>query len=195
MEHIVLFGFCVQQLGLFAYLRDTLRGQSQPNRVSFFLWSLAPFIGVAAALSDGVTWAALPVFAAGFGPFLVFLASFVNKKAYWKITGFDWACAALSVAALILWQITKNPAVAIAFAVLADGAAALPVIRKSWTHPHSETAVFYLAAAFNQVTAFLAMKHFNFVEMAFPVYLLSACLILFTLITIGQRMKPLAGKA
>ncbi len=187
MEYIVIIGFIVHQVGGFVYLRDTWYGKTQPNRVSFLLWGVAPLIGAVAALSDGVTWAVLPVFAAGVGPFLVFFVSFVNKKAYWKITRFDWVCAALSVLALILWQVTQNPVLAIVFALLADGAASLPVIRKSWTHPHSETAITYLAVAFNQLTAFLVMKEFSFVEMAFPVYIFVICMGLFILITIGQK--------
>jgi len=191
MEYLVFLGFVVQQFGLFAYLRDTLRGKTQPNRIAFFLWALVPMIGVAAALSEGVTFAALPVFAAGFGPLLVFLASFVNKKAYWKISRFDWACGALSVLAVILWQMTNNPDLAIAFAVLADFSAALPVIKKCWTHPHSETSIFYLTAVFNQSTAFLAMKDFSFTEVAFPLYLLSICVAFYAIITIRKRITPL----
>jgi hypothetical protein len=194
MEYTVLLGFLIGLLGLFAYLRDTLRGKTKPNRVSFFLWALAPFIGAAAAISDGVTWAVLPVFAAGFGPFLVFLASFINKKAYWRITTFDWICAAFSVAALILWQVTKDPAIAVAFAVLADAAAALPVLKKCWTHPHTETSVFFLTAIFAQSTAFFAMKDYSFVEMAFPIYLISICAVLFTLIEVGKHRKPQPAK-
>jgi len=194
LEYSVILGFLVVQIGVFAYLRDTIRGTTQPNRVSFFLWALAPFIGVAASLSDGVTWSALPVFCAGFGPLLIFLASFVNKKAYWKITKFDWVCGAFSVLALVLWQITKNPAVAVGFAVFADLAAAIPILKKSWTHPHSETSTLYLLAIFNQFTAFLAMKTFSFVEVAFPLYLISICIALYLIISIGQRRQPIEEK-
>lgn len=191
MEYVVVVGFFIAQFGSFVYLRDTLRGVTQPNKVSFFLWALAPFIATAAALSDGVTWAVLPVFSAGFGPFLIFCASFVNKKACWKITKFDWICVFFAVFALILWQITKNPVLAIGFAILADGAASLPVFRKSWTHPHSETALAYLMLALGQLTAFFAMKEFSFVEMAFPVYLIVLCVTLFLLISVGQKRRPL----
>lgn len=194
-EYAVLAGFIVGQIGLFAYLRDTLRGTTQPNRVSFFLWALAPFIGVAASLSDGVTWAALPVFSAGLGPLLIFLASFVNKKAYWKVTKFDWVCASLSVVALALWQVTKDPVVAVSFAVFADLAASIPILKKAWTHPHSETSTLYLFAIFNQFTAFLAMKTFSFVEVAFPVYLITICTALYLMVAIGQRRRSLESAA
>jgi hypothetical protein len=189
MSQIVFLGFFIQQIGLIACLRDTLRGKTKPNRISFFLWALPPLIGTAAALTDGVTWAVLPVFGAGFGLLLVFLASFMNKKAYWEITTFDWICAAFSITALALWLITKEPAIAILFAILADASAALPVLKKCWTHPHTETSVFYLTALFSQGSAFFAMKDYSFVEMAFPIYLITISTILFAIIWTGQRRK------
>jgi hypothetical protein len=49
-------------------------------------------IATGAALSDGVRRAVLPVFISGFGPFLIFVSSFVNKKAYWKLEKSDYIC-------------------------------------------------------------------------------------------------------
>ncbi len=44
----------------YAYIRDTVAGRSKPNRVSWFMWALAPFVGTAAALGAGAdTWATL----------------------------------------------------------------------------------------------------------------------------------------
>ncbi|MEI7919425.1 MAG: hypothetical protein WCH65_04430 [bacterium] len=49
-------------------------------------------IATVAALSDGVRRAVLPVFISGFGPFLVFISSFINKKAYRKLEKSDYVC-------------------------------------------------------------------------------------------------------
>jgi hypothetical protein len=51
----------------------------------------------------------LPVFMAGFSPLLIFIASFLIKKAHWKPSTFDYACGALSSLALILCYLTKDP--------------------------------------------------------------------------------------
>lgn len=174
IQYLVLLGFAVNVFGALSYVKDTLRGETKPNRVTWLLWAVAPIIATAAALADGVSWAVLPVFAAGFGPLLVFLASFVNKNSYWKLGAFDYLCGVCSVLALVLWWITKDPQIAIIFAIASDGLAALPTLVKSWTHPDSESGIAYTTGLFNALTSFAAIKMWGFSEYAFPVYLVLA---------------------
>lgn len=171
-HYLVFFGAFLQFLGGLAYIRGTLRGETKPNRVTWFLWTVAPFIGTAAALTDGVRWAILPVFMAGFVPMLVFISSFVNKKAYWKLGVFDYACGASSVLALALWVITQQPVVAVLFAIIADGLAALPTLAKSWGHPETESPWVYAATLLSSFTSFFAIQIWIFSEYAFPLYLI-----------------------
>ncbi len=81
-------------LGVFAtlgYLINTLKGKVRPNRVSFFMWSVAPTIAFAAEIGQGVGLVSLQTLSQGILPFLIFLASFINKKAEWKLTKFDFS--------------------------------------------------------------------------------------------------------
>jgi hypothetical protein len=175
IRYLVLLGAFVNVLGSLGYIRETIRGNAKPNRVTWLLWSIAPFIAAAAALVDGVTWAVLPVFMAGFCPFLVFLASFVNKKSYWKLEKFDYLCGLFSLLALLMWAITKQAFVAIIFAILSDFSAAVPTLIKSWKYPESETWWAYSSGLFNALTSFAAITTWAFVSMAFPTYLAVLC--------------------
>ncbi len=172
IESIVIFGAIAVFLGELAYVRDTYLGRSAPNRITFFLWALAPFIATAAEVSEGVTWAALPVFMVGFGPFMVLLASFTNKKAVWKLGKFDWACGVLAVLALALWAITQDALVAIVFALLSDALAGFPTLKKSWTHPETETIWAYVGSTIAVITGLIAAKTTNFSEIGFLLYIL-----------------------
>lgn len=169
--YMVWLGVVVQLLGSAAYIRDTLRGVTKPNRVTWFFWMLAPFIGTSAALSDGAGWAVLPVFMVGLMPMFVLVASFVNKNAYWQLGRFDYVCGALAALALGLWATTREPVVAVVFAVAADASAALPTFSKAWTHPDTETAAEYAATVFSALTGFLVMKTWSISEFAFPLWL------------------------
>lgn len=171
LQYLVIVGALVNFFGVFPYIRNTLNGKSKPNRITWLLWSIAPLIGTAAALADGVTWAVLPIFMSGFGPLLVFLASFVNKDSYWKLHNFDWLCGAFSVLALILWWITKNPTIALVFAILGDLSAGLPTLIKSWMFPETETASAYATGIINALTGFAAVKIWIFPQYAFILYL------------------------
>ncbi len=171
IQYLVIIGAIVQLAGVFSYIRETLRGNTKPNKVTWLLWTVAPLIAAFAAFSDGVRWAVLPVFMSGFGPLLVLIASFVNKKSYWRLERFDYLCGLCSVLALVLWGITKEPVIAIIFAIASDGFAAVPTLIKSWKYPETETADAYIGGLFNSLTSFAAIKMWNFAAVAFPIYL------------------------
>lgn len=175
LQYLVFLGVGLQFLGFFHYIKETLFGKTKPNRVTWLMWAAAPLIATAAALVDGVKVAVLPVFMAGFGPLLVLLASFVNPKSYWKLEKFDYFCGSLSILALVLWYITKEPNIAIILAITSDGFAAIPTLVKSWKEPESETASPYIATVFSSLAGLLVIKEWRFSEYAFPIYLILVC--------------------
>ncbi len=172
-EFLVFAAAAGSLLAAFVYIRSMFKGQTNPNRVTWFMWSIAPFIATAAALSNGVGLAVIPVFMSGFSPFLVFTASFFNKKAYWKLTRFDYLCGALSAFALVIWFITKDPNSAIIFAIVSDAAAAVPTLVKAWRNPETESAWPFIIGTFSPMTSFLVASAWGFSELAFPTYLIA----------------------
>jgi hypothetical protein len=180
--YILIFGVICQFTGIGFYIKDTLAGSTKPNRVSWLMWAVAPMIATAAALSDGVTWAVLPVFMSGFGPFLVLLFSFFNKRSYWRLSVFDYICGLFSALALLLWGLTGNPQLAIFFAIAADLAAALPTILKSYKAPETESVGSYLSGVVGAGTSFFAVQVWQPTEYAFAVYLISVNIIIVSLI-------------
>lgn len=172
LEYLVFIAAAASLLATAAYIRSMFRGGAKPNRVSWFMWTIAPFIAAAAAVSNGVGWAALPVFMSGFGPFLIFTASFFTK-ATWKISSFDYACGVLSGLAIALWIVTSDPNLAIILSIASDGLASVPTLMKSWSHPETESPWPFLVGSFAPMSAFAAAKMWTFSEYAFPAYLVA----------------------
>jgi len=160
----------LQLLGELVYVRNTLHGRSQPNRISFFLWVLNPAVAIAAGLSVGETWSLLPIFMVGFGPFLILLASFWNEKAYWKLGRFDYLSGFLSLLALGLWVLTKEPALAVLFAILADFFASVPTLVKGWKYPESETGISYALSFLNASVGVALLQSFDFANSGFLIF-------------------------
>ncbi len=179
LEYLVFVAAFATMLATFAYVRSMLRGVVKPNRVSWLMWAIAPLIAFAAEVSSGVGWAALPVFMSGFSPFLIFAASFVSNKAHWKLATFDYVCGVLSGLALVLWYFTKDPVVAITFAIASDGLASIPTLKKAWNHPETESAWPYMVGVFNSSTSFFAFTAWVFSAYAFPAYLMIINFLLF----------------
>jgi hypothetical protein len=178
-EYLVFVAAFATLLATFVYVRSMFKGGAKPNRVSWLMWSIAPFIATAAAISNGVGWAALPVFMSGFSPFLIFTASFVLKKAHWALASFDYVCGVLSGLALVLWYVTKDPNVAIAFAIASDGLASIPTLTKAWKHPETEVAWPFMVGVFNASTSFFVSAIWAFSAYAFPTYLIVINILLF----------------
>ena len=189
-SYLVILGAVLSLTGAGTYIRDTLKGKTQPNRVTYGMWALAPLIAAAAELAKGVTWAVLPVFMAGFCPFLVLLSSFANRRAYWKLGILDYLSGIFSLVALILWIVTRQPDIAIVLAILSDGLAAVPTLAKARSHPESETGIIYALAAVSAITGLAAVEYWTFAEYAFPAYLLTLNISLSFLIY-GARLKSL----
>jgi hypothetical protein len=177
-EFLVLIAASATLVAALAYIRSMFKGETKPNRVTWLMWTIAPLTATFAAFSSGVTWAAVPVFMSGLSPCLILLASFLNKRAYWKLSAFDYACGALSALALVLWYVTENPNVAIVFAILSDALAAVPTIRKAWRNPHTEFRWPFVVGVFSPLTSFLVATDWAFSEIAFPAYLVGINILL-----------------
>jgi len=178
LEYLVFVAALGSLIGALAYIHSMFRGATAPNRVTWFMWSVAPFVATAAAVSNGVGLAVIPVFMSGFSPFLIFTASFFTKKACWKLGAFDYVCGALSGLAIVLWYLTSNPEVAIIFAIVSDALAAVPTLLKAWRSPKTESSWPYLIGTFAPMSSFLAATAWSFSEVAFPIYLILINLVL-----------------
>ena len=194
-QNFVILGAIIAAAGSLFYLIDTLKGKVKPNRVSFLLWSLAPLIAFFAEIKQGVGIQALMTFVVGFLPFTIFIASFVNKKAEWKLTGFDLMCGALSIIGLVLWFITKSGNIAIIFSILADGLAAMPTIVKSFNYPETESAWPYFASTISAILTLLTVKVWNIANIAFPLYTVLITLVVFSLVhfKLGKQIRLMLG--
>ena len=181
-QNFVIVGAIIAIIGGASYLIETLKGKVKPNRVSYFLWSFVPLIAFFAELQQGVGLQSLMTLIVVFLPFTVFIASFVNKNAEWKLTSFDVTCGALSVVGLVLWYLMKSGNIAIVFSILADALAALPTIVKAFNYPETEAAWPYFTSTISAGLTLLTIKVWDFAVYAFPLYILLVTLVISSLV-------------
>ena len=160
-EQIIYIGVFINLIGEFFYLKGMFSGNTKPNLISWFIWMLAPFIGVFLQIKAGAGLSILPVFMAGFGPFLVIAFSLFKKNAYWKIESFDLLCGFFSLVALLIYVVTYNLGISILFAIISDGLAAIPTLIKSWKFPETETVAIFIVGAINSVFGLLIIKNWT----------------------------------
>lgn len=182
-ENWIFLGAALNLIGSLNYVYNTIKGKTKPNRVTWFLWALAPLVAFAAMLSEGISWKiALMTFMVGFGPLMIFIASFVNKNSVWKLTSFDIACGGLSLLGIACWFIFRAGEIAIVFSILADGLALLPTLVKAWSKPETESPLVFFNGAVSAVITMLTIKSWTLASAGFTVYIFIACALMFVVI-------------
>src|SRR3989338_9840889 len=167
---VVYIGLLLQFTGQISYITSIIRGHAKPNLVSWFVWMLAPLIGFFFLIQAGAGFSALPIFMAGFGPFLIILFSILIKNGYWKINSFDITCGILALFSLLFYVVTHSLSISILFAILSDSLAAVPTIIKSWKFPETENGLLFFLAMLSNILGLLTIKVWSFSISIFGIF-------------------------
>ncbi len=171
-ENIIYFAVLLNFIGHILYARSIVKEHSKPNLVSWFFWTIAPFLGVFFQLKAGAGLSFLPILVAGLGSLLIMIVATLTKNGFWKITTFDIYCGIFSLLALIIYIFTHNLGISILFAILSDALASVPTIIKSWKFPETEMWAPYLLPLFSNIVGLLIIKDWSFSIYSFGIYFL-----------------------
>lgn len=174
-ERFVYVAAILNVTGSTSYVIATLRGRTKPNRVTWFVWSFAPMVAFGAEVDEGVGAQSVMTFMVGFGPALIFLASFINPHSSWRLTPLDILCGILSAIAIGVWLFAGHGLAAIALTITADALAGFPTVIKAYRHPQSESPWVYWLAASSASITLLTVDDWNLAHYGFPVYILVSC--------------------
>ncbi len=177
-------------VGSASYVRDTMKGTTSPHRVTWGLWALEGILAYVVEIQQHVGLAAVMTLALGFMPLVVFVASFVNRRAVWRVDALDLTCGAVSLIGLVFWVVVNEPTIALLSFVGADFIAALPTYRKAWKAPQSETARIFVLGAVNTGITLLTLRNFTTAGALFPGVIMMTDSILSVLILthLGPRL-------
>lgn len=158
----VIFAF----MAYFPYVRDTLTGKTTPHIYTWFIWAFTTAIAFGLQVSGGAgvgSWVTLAVVIACL---FVFLLGMRNGKK--DITKSDTLFFILSLMALFLWLVAKQPVLSVILVSSVDLLGFIPTIRKSWNKPYSETLFLYEINAFRHGISLLALEHYSIVTLLYP---------------------------
>ena len=177
------------------YLWDMLRGTTRPNIISWGLWTLIHIIFISAQWSSGASWSiVLPVvefFTVG-GILVLGIFGYGYKK-YGVLDG---VCLVIALGAIVLWQITSEPLVALLLSVAADLIASIPTLTKSYLDPESETPLTYFLIVIAAFLAGLSSTVFDTANLIWPIYIFLINGSVLFLILLGRRhLRDRAKKA
>ncbi len=148
-------------VGGYGYIRDTLRGVTSPNRVTWGLWALEGILGFVVEIQQHVGLASVMTLMLGLVPCVVIIASFKNSHSVWKLGRFDIFCGLISLVGIAFWGIVNQSTIALISFVAADQIAALPTLRKSFLAPATESPRLFFLGFLNCAITLLTLKHFT----------------------------------
>lgn len=170
------------------YLLATIKGEAQPNPVTWLFWGLSPLVAFIAQIQKTIQPTAWITLALSLGPLLIFATSLTKSKR-WKIGMFDILCGASAAIGIILWQVTSDPVMALIFSIVADILGGIPTVRKAYEAPQTEKSLpYFLSMASMGVTLF-SVHVWTFLNFGFPLYILFINSLIFGLVVskVGLR--------
>lgn len=176
-------------IGNGGYIINTWKGKTQPNRVTWFLWSFAALVTLLSQhkLGGGIVllYTAMQIVLS----FSVFLVSFKNKKAYWKLTKYDFMFGTVSFTGIVILIFTKQPMAALILGIMSDFFASIPTIIKCYTHPQTEYWKTYFFGICSSLIAVLTVEKWVFIEYSFAFYVMLINMVFVGLILMPRQPK------
>lgn len=180
--------------GIIGYVRDTVRGNTFPHRITWFLWGFIPLVTVAVQVREHVGIQTVMTFSYFATAMAVLVMSFVARRGSWEVTPFDWACGGVCLAAVAVYAATLKGDLAISLLLTAEFFAATPTVRKSWKAPETETWTVFLAGFVSSSLTLLAVRHWTFPTYALSTWigLQSAVQVMLVRGRVGPRLRAAA---
>ena len=191
-QNWVFVAVAINLVGALIYAYSVVKGNTRPNRVTWFILSFAPLLAFAGMIAQGVSFKeSVFTLETAISPLIIFVSTFFAKQPKWEITRFDLTCGALSIIGFILWMAFREANIAIVFGLLADGLAFLPTLVKAFKYPETESPWAFMMGCLAALIALAIVGTYDFKHLAFPLYILLADLtaVLFIYFKLGKIIK------
>lgn len=150
------------------YIRSILRGQTRPNRASWFIWAFAEIVTTAtyaASGADATVW-----IAAAYALGTITVASLSLRYGEGGASLIDGLCLAGASLALIPWLVLDQAELALYMIIFVDLLAVFPTLRKAIVDPDSEDKTYWTLSFLAAVINLFAIDRWAPEIAAFPIY-------------------------
>ncbi len=173
-------------VGYVPYVSDILKGKTKPHSFTWFVWAFVGGIVFALQVFGGAGVGSWSILAGTVICVVIFFLSLrIGKK---DIQHSDIVFLGLSLVALFLWLVVKQPVWSIILITAVDFIAFVPTVRKSWNNPHTETLFTYEIFVLRHGLSVFALQQINILTALNPIAWVFANL-LFSMILVVRRKQ------
>lgn len=152
------------------YSKAILKGEAKPHRTTWFVFSLITILTTASLFAQGNKVAIWLAGVTTLQSIFIFFLSIKRGMGGWSKS--DILCLFIALIGIVLWRVTKNPTVALYFAIGADFIGIVPTLIKTYYHPDTEVWIFYTIDIFAALFSLLALSRWTPEEYSYPVYMM-----------------------
>ncbi len=179
-------------IGYAPYIRDILKKKTTPHVFTWFSVSLTAFIAYGLQVVGGAGIGAWPMLVIAAICVTVFLLSLRNGTK--DITKSDVLFLVLSLIALFLWLVVKQPVWSVLLITASEILSFVPTMRKSWIKPYSETLALYQISMFRHGLSILALEKLNILTALYPAAWALTNVVITAILLIRRRQVPKEGE-
>ena len=175
-------------VGYIPYILSTIAGQTQPNKATWFIWTLVGGLIAFSYLAEGdpnTIWLPLGYF---LGPLIVAILSLRYGYAVW--TKLDIACVVIAVISIIPWVLSKDATFTLIINVLIDMAGAIPTLVKTYREPETEDFTAWLIFFIANTIQLIAVTVWN-IAAIYPIYLFILAALIVSFIVKGKMRNKM----
>lgn len=168
------------------YFTSIRKGETRPHGFSWFIWGVVVGIGALAQLQldpSGLSgWTLLIVAISCL--IIAVLGFFTGEK---NITRGDWITFISALLAIPVWQITKEPFLALVVVMTIDFLSYYPTMRKTWHEPTTEPALSTFTCAARYFCILFTVSEPTIANLFYPAFLMTLDLA-FAIMIVYRRM-------
>ncbi|MEL7666508.1 MAG: hypothetical protein AAGU06_03745 [Candidatus Shapirobacteria bacterium] len=181
----ILISVVLALISPIVYSVAILKGEAKPHRTTRFVLLLITSLTTASLFVQGNRVAIYLAGVSTLQSIIVFILSIKRGMGGWSKS--DIICLVFALIGIIFWQITKNPAIALYFAIGADFIGMIPAIIKTYHFPETEIWSFFALDVFAAIFSLLALKTWTSEEFSYPIYIMLINLVMVLLILIRPK--------
>ena len=173
-------------IGIIPYWRDVIHWRTLPHPFTTGVWAIIVGFNAYVLFLDGEYYSLIP-------SIIMTLSLIIFWVGYWivafkkiLINWFDYLCFIFAVLLILYWFVSWNILNTIILTLIIDFIAFLPVFKKWWLQPWTETVFAYFMAGINQIFTLFALSSPNLETSLFWIYLLISNII-FCIVVLYRR--------
>ncbi|MEK7478584.1 MAG: hypothetical protein AAB626_01510 [Patescibacteria group bacterium] len=179
----------ISLVAIVPYVLAILRGETKPNRATWWIWLVVGLMCVASYHSSGANHTIWVPVSYVIGPFTVAILSIKYGEGGW--TPFDRWCLLGAGMSIVLWWVFNSPLIALLINLFIDLMGSLPTIRKAYHKPESEDRTTWILFCAGNTANLFAVERWTFAIAVYPIYMLagSGLITIFLFVRRNQKAK------